>query len=481
MTATNHVLVLAPNPIRNDARISKQVASLTEGGYVVTVLATMDKGEALADTSDDRLHIYRLDELPERQQPDLPASLDHPVFGDLSPIIREAHRAYRETSEMYGEIRRAGKLHRVFSLLSFVTGQMKAKRKRIKQGLLYLRNAISDEFAMHSRLFRPTFYHAAAERFIQTSPLWAARLAAKGPPVIVHGHDLFTAPTAVILAEAFNAACVYDAHEYEPERNPPLAPEPKALVTQLEDQVIARANAVITVSDNIADLYRARRPGIDMRLIYNCPEIRDVPEAPPGKLRQMTGLGADVPIIAFVGVVTVGSRGLQVTLDALKQVPKAVLVVIGPRRAQADTELREAATKAGLIDRLKLLDPVKPNDVVPTIADAAASVCLIQDTTLSYRFSMPNKLFEAALAGVPIIGSDLPDIGGFIRRFNAGEVVDQTDPVAIASGLTRVIADPARYRPDAGTRAAMIAEFSWAAQEQKLLELYGNLAPGKAH
>jgi glycosyltransferase involved in cell wall biosynthesis len=474
-----HVLVLAPNSITNDARISKQIASLVEGGYTVTVLATAAKGEAPSDTTDDRRHIYRIDEQAARQAETLPASLDHSVFGALSTQIRDAHAAYREAWEVYAEMRRAGKTHRVVSMLSALTGKAKAKRKRVKQGLLTLRDAINEKFSMHGRLFRPTFFHMTAETFIETSPLWAARLADKGPPKVVHGHDLFTAPTAVILAEKYGAAAVYDAHEYEPERNPPLAAGPKALVTQLEDQVIARANAVITVSDNIADLYRARRPGLDMRLIYNCPEIRGLPEETPGMLRAKTGLAPDIPIIAFVGVVTVGSRGLQVTLDALQKVPKAVLVVIGPRRAQADAELRAAAEKAGLTDRLMLLDPVKPNEVVPTIADATASVCLIQDTTLSYRFAMPNKLFEAALAGVPIIGSDLPDIGGFIRRFGVGEVVDQTDPEAIASGLAKVIANPAGYRPDAATRAAMVSDYSWAAQERKLLELYGDLGAAR--
>ena len=47
-------------------------------------------------------------------------------------------------------------------------------------------------------------------------------------------------------------------------------------------------------------------------------------------------------------------------------------------------------------------------------------LCLIQPICRSYELTLPNKLFEYACAGLPILASDLPVIAGSRARLGRG-------------------------------------------------------------
>ncbi|MEO1493456.1 MAG: glycosyltransferase family 4 protein [Pseudomonadota bacterium] len=475
--SARHILVLAPNPFENDARIRKQIESLLSHGYVVTVLATREKGAPAATRTSDALHVYRLDEAREHTSSSVPVWLENDTIGPLGERFRADFAAFAEMRRSYDLARHAVKLARLLDYVRCLPNTRATRRVAFKDALKLMRDGMTANMPDSFRVHRSIYFLLSAWRFVEIDGGLKARIAQVGPPDLVHGHDLFTAPAAIEIARLYGAKAVYDAHEYEPERNPPMTEAQRAHVVELEDRVIARIDGLITVGRSIRDLYRERHPGVTCRLIFNCPEIRGEGGA-VRSLHERAQVAADVPIIAYIGMVTVGSRGLQVTLDALQSVPDAVLAVIGPRRKQADAELLDAAERAGLSDRIRLLDPVAPNEVVPTIADATASVCLIQPTTLSYRFAQPNKLFESALAGVPVIGSDLPDIAAFLREFDAGLVVDQSDPSAIAEAMRAIIADRDAYVPTPEQRAALVDQYSWEAQERTLLDLYASLIDG---
>jgi glycosyltransferase involved in cell wall biosynthesis len=88
---------------------------------------------------------------------------------------------------------------------------------------------------------------------------------------------------------------------------------------------------------------------------------------------------------------------------------------------------------------------------------------------VSYYTSLPNKLFEYAMAGIPIVGSDSPEIGRVIDEEHIGEVCDPVDPEALAAAITTILQDPGRY--DAGLEHAK-QTYNWDAEQQKLTSLY---------
>ena len=94
---------------------------------------------------------------------------------------------------------------------------------------------------------------------------------------------------------------------------------------------------------------------------------------------------------------------------------------------------------------------------------------------MSYRFSSPNKLFESLHAGLPIIGSDLPEIRRVLRRFKCGIAVPERDPDAIARAMTDILgARDLHARLSDGARAAAI-HLNWETEEAKLVSAYAGI------
>jgi glycosyltransferase involved in cell wall biosynthesis len=93
---------------------------------------------------------------------------------------------------------------------------------------------------------------------------------------------------------------------------------------------------------------------------------------------------------------------------------------------------------------------------------------------------MPNKLFDAVMAGVPLAVADLPEMARFVTERELGAVFDERDPVSIARVLRAVVEDPPAGVRNQERLRAVQAEVAWERQAEKLLALYERLAPVSA-
>ncbi len=291
-------------------------------------------------------------------------------------------------------------------------------------------------------------------------------------PDIVHAHDLYTLVGGVGLGRHFGAKVVYDAHEIETERIPPLPPEKKMFIDALERGCLKHVNDLITVSWGCQSFYADRFPC--PKLVMNAPEIADPGGGDIGEdIRARMRLADKVPLVVYTGGISGKYRGLDKVAAALAILPGYHFAVLGPRKAENDAWFLQAAETHGVLDRVELFDPVPARHVTTVIRTANAAICPIQDVGLSYRYCMPNKLFEAAFAELPICVSDLPDMRAFVEELEIGVTMDQTDPLSIASAIKQVCLNPARYRNGAPDR---LYKYSWPAQEVELRRIYEALA-----
>ena len=60
----------------------------------------------------------------------------------------------------------------------------------------------------------------------------------------------------------------------------------------------------------------------------NCPEVWTPPEPPPDLIRPATGLPAGTAIVLYQGQL-MSERGIEQTMEAILEVPDAVLVLLG--------------------------------------------------------------------------------------------------------------------------------------------------------
>jgi glycosyltransferase involved in cell wall biosynthesis len=294
-------------------------------------------------------------------------------------------------------------------------------------------------------------------------------------PAVVHCHDLPTLPLGSRIADGAGARLIYDSHELEMHRNAVYAPAVYRWRRWTEKRHIRQTDAVITVSESIADHLRDDYAIPRPEVVLNAPDF-DEAVTPTRDLRRDLALPAGTPIAVYVGSVTV-NRGLDVMVRSLAYDPRLHFATVGPRRPQTEAELRAIAEELGVRDRLHFVDPLPPAEVVGYIRTATVSVLPIQNVCLSYYYCMPNKLLESAFAGVPVAVADLIEMRRFVETYRCGEIMDETDPVSVAEVLGRIAADREAYRMSPEHREAVAAWYGWPKQAEDLRNLYDRIAP----
>lgn len=164
-------------------------------------------------------------------------------------------------------------------------------------------------------------------------------------------------------------------------------------------------------------------------------------------------------------------RGLEQMIDALPLIQGIRLCAIGPGALQYRERLLARAAAAGVEDRVELQPPVAPGEVGRVLRGATVGLCLIQPVCRSYELCLPNKLFEYAAAGVPILASNVPVIAAVVRGGELGEVVAPDDPYAIAAGLERLL-QPKRWKLVAERVSGFAAAHDWAGEACALTGAY---------
>jgi glycosyltransferase involved in cell wall biosynthesis len=275
-----------------------------------------------------------------------------------------------------------------------------------------------------------------------------------------------------LAAKRNKAALVYDAHELETGRNfsnSTLAGIYRRFWALPEQLLIRKADAVITVCNGIADElathYGITRPTV----VVNCPERNSV--SPSNRLREELSIPQHLRILLYVGTIARG-RGLEVLLTATQRIPQVATVLLGDGPLLEELRQQE---RSGALQRVYLPGKVSLEELPNYVASADIGITTIQATCRSYYYALPNKLFEYIHAGIPVIGSDLPEIANVIRTYEVGEVVDPDDPDAIARSIQNLIEDSVWYKKarDNTRRAAEV--YNWERESEKLLNLYERL------
>jgi len=295
--------------------------------------------------------------------------------------------------------------------------------------------------------------------------LQGAALAWRVAPELVHANDYDTMWIGVTAKLLRGSRLVYDAHELWPDQGlagwRPWLVGCEWLFTRLADAMVA-ANPAI--SETIAQRYRVEPPVV----------VRNVPAYPAKSPGPPEGLRAEKQPLAFYIGSLAPERGIEQAIEALARVPEVRLRFMGSGSDEYRAHLDRSAGEAGVADRIEYRQPVEPSAVPDTIAAGDMGIVLTQATCLNNMLSLPNKLFEYAAAGLPIIASDLPLLGPLVRDEGIGEVVPPADVEAIAAAMRR-LADPARNAEVRDRVRSFGERVTWQQERQLLEAVYAGL------
>jgi len=306
-------------------------------------------------------------------------------------------------------------------------------------------------------------------------------------PDVVHAHDGLALECGAVTAKAAGAEFIYDSHELETHRNPPITRFKRWQVKKLESRYLKKASAVFTVGHRIADhltnSYGIKRPIV----VYNAPQKN--PTSLPAKwqqthrtdVRSEAGIANNEMLLVYTGNLTI-NRGLEETVEGLAEFEKLRLdypglpgvhfSMVGEARGNTQKIVSEIAEKHHIRHLIHFHPAVSPTAVVSFIATADIAVIPIIPITLSYQYAMPNKLFEAMMAGLPILGARLDEMSEFISKHGLGLCYDPGSVTGFATTLIKISSDINCYKRSVSRHSSLVNIFSWEAQEEKIIAIY---------
>lgn len=308
-------------------------------------------------------------------------------------------------------------------------------------------------------------------------------------PDVVHAHDGMSLPLAAAVAQRSDARMIFDSHELEAHRNPPLSAAQKRSVEKIEQRYLSMADVVTTVGHKISEHLETRYAIARPEVIYNSPPQtpRPLPEKwrQPGRtsLRAEANQPRDAIVLVYTGNIAV-NRGVEQTLAGMAHYLKrkdAVhgirLSMVGKTRPDTFAAITALAENLGLQEHIHFHDPVSPTAVVDFIAEGDIAVIPVIPAAMSYDYAMPNKLFESMLAGLPILGAQLAEMAPFIEEHNLGVCYDPLSAEGFSEALAELLTSGKARRLSAARKQELAQRFGWESQEAVLRGIYRRLEP----
>ena len=293
---------------------------------------------------------------------------------------------------------------------------------------------------------------------------------------VYHAMAYMGIPVGLDLAGRSGGKAVYDARDiYTDAHNMARLPRPaRRLFGWIERRWARRSAAIVTVNRPYAEVMAEKWDVPLPAIILNCTSLSVVPTSRDRRFHERLGLEPGVAVVLYQGGFS-RERGIEQLITAIRDVPNAVLVLLGYGTLRGELDAIAADPASG--GRIHVLDAVPPAELIDWVAAADIVAMPIQPSTLNHQLTTPNKLFEAMAAGVAVVASDLPGMAPIVRETGCGLVCDPTDPAAIAAALRTILAAPAAERAAFGERglAAVRTTYNWEAQMAILLGVYERL------
>lgn len=286
---------------------------------------------------------------------------------------------------------------------------------------------------------------------------------------IIHCNDLNTLPIGVIIKRYFNkeVKIVYDAHEYEINDTPNENKYKIKLKYFLEKILIKYADKVITVSDSIANeyvkLYGIEKPA----LVLNTPLYKKIEKK--NIFRESFGIKEEQTIFLYQGGLSSG-RGIEILLEAFKSIEDKNKVIVFMGYGVLEAQIKQVTQE---YDNIYIHKAVKPEVLLDYTSSADFGISTIEDSCLSYRYCLPNKIFEYMMSDVAVIVSNLYEMKKIVEKYQVGLVASENSVDGIKEAILKT---QDLNKDDLNKNIKKVKSiYNWQEQEKVLLKVYGEL------
>ena len=283
-------------------------------------------------------------------------------------------------------------------------------------------------------------------------------------PTIVHCHDTLVLPAGWLIKLILGCKLIYDAHELESNKNGQTVLLSKGTLL-IERVCWKRVDLLISVSDSILQWYRDNIGDKSAILVLNSPELGGSTAArddlrDEDYFHRLYSIPRDQSVFVYLGILGPG-RGIEFLLDVFSDVSlEAHVVFVGYGEFEARVAL--------LAEKYKTihLHPAVPHEkVVHTVRSADYGLCFVESVSLSDYYCLPNKLFEYAFAGVPVLASNFPEMERVVESYSLG-ICCAPDQESVRRAICSTMGSrPAKVSGD-------LSNLGWMAQANRLRDAY---------
>ncbi len=279
---------------------------------------------------------------------------------------------------------------------------------------------------------------------------------------MINAVDYDTLLPAILVGRLRGKKVVLDAHEWF-EEVPELSDRPmvKQIWKRIAQFCIPMTNGRYTVSAPIA-MQLSRMYGADFEVIYNYP-LRKVNEQNSNRERR----------IVYVGVLNKG-RGLEQMVEAMVDID-AELWLVG--KGDVETTLKGKVKGLGLEGKVRFTGFLNREEVVNVLITSYVGINLLQDDSLSYRYSLANKFFDYVQQGLPQVTMDFPTYATFNEKYEVAILLSNLKVESMVLTINDLLNNKEKWQSLHEATQEARHEWVWESEVPRLVSFYNKLLP----
>lgn len=464
---SKRVAAIVFNSVNRDTRVLKEADSLARFGYQITVFGIQDVycNEA-ENVRESGARIRRVDWLRV-----LYKLLSQAVMGGLiimlGLFVLSIQFLYG-SSVPKGDLLLAGSLFIGLVGIPFYLRARKRHRER----------ANSDQGApltTAKSVFEQLGFTAKRLAVMSIMTIAVSRAVEAFKPDVIHCHDLTTVPAGYRNAKRLNCKLIYDSHEIYEEQSG-FGRMTGWVFRLIQKYYSPKVSAFITINDSIGEFLQVRYPALPRPVIIRNATMPLRGELfYDGRLHRAAGLKPDRKILLYQGGFA-PRRGLEILVNSSVLLPEDwCLVMMG--WGSLEGALRRIT---GQIDekgnRVRFVPAAPHDELVNWTAGGTLGIIPYQKVGLNNWYCSPNKLWEYANAGVPVLVSPFPEMVKTVEHHAIGWLLDADLTQRNIAAKVISLTDDDLRRAKAATRR-FVASDNWTVYEKRLVDLYNALVP----
>lgn len=294
---------------------------------------------------------------------------------------------------------------------------------------------------------------------------------------VYHLHDPELLPIGVLLSLTTDAKVVYDVHEDYADAirvrewiPNPVKPALRRAFPTIQAALTRAFDLVVTADDSTRERLEART-STPVETVRNLPTVGEI------ETDRVDVERTHEHVLAYVGGLD-RERGLMNMLRVTARLRERGLDVglwlLGPFQDEAiERTARAFLEREGIAEHVRLFGYVDYDELFSSLAAADVGLLLVDEDR--FARNVPTKFFEYLYCELPVLSTEVASLEPYADDAYCVRV-PEADLERAAEELAALLAEPeTRARMGEAGREAVVSEYSWEIERDRLLAAYERL------